>query len=144
MKFLAMALTVFFTSASFAAVDLQCPARIQTTQTLFEAEPRWQESPERPSASVDENKVGYSNNALSYVDFFVGVPEQMVSLHPDFQSPEKAGHAVSRWKFSAKDEIWFACSYRFTSVKLIKKLPPHTTTCSVKYKRNGVERVWCS
>lgn len=113
------------------ALDLKCPARINTDQGLRGAEAGWEAVAKFSSETP---------NTLSGVQFFEGHPSQMASLAPD-QSREQKGKSVNFWKFEAKtsSEQWFTCMYSQTRVILARRLPAGISQCEVTYSKGYVE-----
>jgi hypothetical protein len=104
------------------AQGLMCPATIDTKQELAAAQSGWQPFVARDPHHLDE------------VTIYDGHPSGMASLVPD-REIKRAGKPVNIWNFSQTPafRIWLQCTYRGTSVTLIRQLDQSLKTCEVTY-----------
>ena len=102
------------------ANKIYCPKVIFTQQKLQTPVPTWE------IFAVDPKTV----HNLSGVIFYAHHPDENAKLAPTHRKAYKL-----TWNFSG-DEIWLACTYLNTDIKLIKKLKLTTSACVVKYAAN--------
>lgn len=113
---------LIMTSNYALAAILNCPASIQTTQSLVKNVDGWQ------SFLDDWNNIYHFNR----VTFYSGHPKSHASLAPDNEHP-KSNRLI--WTFN-KEQIWLACGYSNTNVQLIQELPKSVRTCTVTHELN--------
>lgn len=94
-------------SVTVGAQEL-CPRKINTTQSLAEEIDKYE-------VMLDDVK-----NSLSQVEFFYGHPSEMSSLMPD-ENVSKSNEEVVIWNFEEAKNIYVACGYTNTRVRLLKK-----------------------
>jgi hypothetical protein len=119
-------------------VDLSCPEWVETQQTLTRPVDGWEVSTDR-SFSTDGKLL------VVTMDFAFGPPERMAVLAPSVtrRSHESASMFVNTWSFEASEQIWFACGYQQTTIKLSKQLSPGRRECSIEYRHDRPVRAWC-
>ena len=103
-----------------ATASVNCPAIINTTQTMVSTPQEFQVSSK------------HVNHYLEQITFFSGKPSENASLVPDRNSNGKA-----IWTFSADTKGYISCGYYKTYVELFKPLPANTRSCVVIYDLNA-------
>ena len=104
------------------AVDLQCPASVQISESLANQIPPWE-------AVVDQGRGGYN---LDNVGLYSGHPKNKAAVVPDKTTRSK-GLAKTTWRFPQKKsaDFWISCSYANTSILLTRQLPDGLSHCEV-------------
>ncbi len=121
-----------FVKASIAA-PYQCPEQIETKQSLSKAVIGW-------TGVVDKLN---GATRLDSIELSLGHPNDGAILAPD----NKGGSGAPVWTFSGKSEadIWMACLYTQSHIRLIRKLPKGTSRCTLKYLQSPtrIEGISC-
>jgi len=122
----ALLCTGLLASLNIHALEIRCPEKIITTQTLAKQESSWQEFVRPISLSgVDENNW----SRLSRISLYDGDPKDIAELKPDDESAQK-----SAWSFTepslANRPIYVSCVYSSTRIEFIKALPLNIKKCT--------------
>ena len=109
-------------TSSCLAVEFQCPASVQVSESLANQVPPWE-------AVADQGRGGYN---LDNVGFYNGHPKNKAAVVPDKTSRSK-GLAKTMWRFPQKKsaDFWISCSYANTSILLTRQLPDGLSHCDV-------------
>lgn len=141
----AAALAAASAVAEESVVAYRCPPRITTAQTLAAPVPEWRPSVDYSFAAAGKT-AHTSEHPLDSVMFFEGQPEDGASLVPDNENEATGNVWDARWDFTRSETIWFACTYRQTTVLLSRQLPAGIRSCFARFDNAAgltVRKVWC-
>jgi hypothetical protein len=128
---LAVALLV---ALSFAppsgALEIICPERIVTTQSLDKQEVGWQDFV-RPNGAEGADKHAYASGISMYSDH----PKKLVELKPDNEMAKNPSWSFTKATPEAQP-LYIACHYFETRIQFVKALPKNVKKCTSK--RGGI------
>jgi hypothetical protein len=111
-------------SVNIFALEIRCPEKIVTTQTLVKQESGWQEFVRPTLSGANENNWSIP----SRIALYDGNPKEIAELKPD-DSAKK-----STWRFTepspANRPIYMSCVYSNTRIEFIKALPLNIKKCT--------------
>jgi hypothetical protein len=123
MKFFLAILLIFLPlSCAAETIEITCPARIETTQTIQSIPPHYSAFLRNMSLPFDR------------IAFYEGKPKRYASMAPDQEGSDKMPRAT--WIFNPASAYSISCGYNFTTIELFKKLPSGITSCEVDYDLN--------
>ncbi|HWZ44656.1 MAG TPA: STY0301 family protein [Candidatus Saccharimonadales bacterium] len=100
-----------------------CPTKIKSDQNLARSEPGWLQR------YTHDSDVGW----LTDISFFEGDPRKGgVELSPKkFKTTKDVSNWGQSWYFDRKGkDIWLACRYRLSTIRLLRKLADEVTECT--------------
>ena len=108
--------------AAARAKEYQCPAKIDTAQSLTQSFDGW--------SSYQDTVNGVQN--LKGIQVYDGPPEELASLIPDNEEAGKQ-EEKSFWTFNVQNgrAIWIACEYYQSTVALTRELPLGVEKCTL-------------
>jgi hypothetical protein len=112
---------------------IECPARIQTNQSIAVAVPGWEalEFTTR-GAEFEIEKVSHRYFGVS---FYYAHPSEHMELRADDNDKPLT------WSFGDSSQIWASCGYSGTTVRLVTQLPPGLTKCWWENVERDRERI---
>ena len=129
--FLVLSSTLFLSSPS-EAIDIICPKKILTTQSLDKQELGWQEFV-RPDADGKTDTFSYASGISIYWDD----PKKIIELRPDKDTSNDPS-----WSFKkvppGTPPLYMACHYFETRIGFIRALPSNVKKCTAM--RGGILR----
>lgn len=125
MKTMITAFIILFSTQTFA-IDLYCPEKIETYQSLAKSVVGWSEG------SIYEAQKRYD-----HFQVFGGHPKDNAILRPDGEDGK------GFWTYDSKHGLWMQCRYRNTTVTLEKEIPNNVKKCMLKTDKNKINYLKC-
>ena len=123
-------LVLMFATANAMAVDIACPAKIETAQKLLKPVAGWQAFV-RPIG--DHKTVQWSR--VARIDLYSGHPNEIAELKPDDENAPSPSWSFDR-PAAVELPLWMSCVYFDTRIEFVKALPVNVRKCTAK--RDGV------
>src|SRR5690606_6798831 len=111
-----LALLLASTPVHAEFVELHCPERIETTQTIVSEHAGWS-----AASSRLHTKEGVSSHRGRPVGFSSGPASEGALLAP----------VGGRWPIVDGVEVWLVCAYADTTIELSRKIPRGSSVCGI-------------